>query len=345
MSMRKLNWGVIGLGNVAQKFLEGFYGVENSNLLAIASRDKSKVLKFKSKFKIKEEFIFNEYEDLLNCKDVDIIYISLPNSLHYEWILKSIEKNKKVLVEKPATLNFTEAKKLSEIIKKKKIFFSEGFMYRHDSQIKKIIELIKNNEIGNLLSMESSFGVNILTKKKFFFFEKEKKIDKNSRQFNNELGGGCILDLGCYPTSLSLLICSLVENNDYRNFKITNLNREIGSTGVDINAEAKIIFDNGFNSKVKTSFKKNLGNNTTIKGEKGSIIINNTFMGIKEIRIVLKKRTYEIKNLLNENIFSQEISNISKSILNGSNEVLYPGMQLEETLSNMKILDYWKNEK
>ena len=68
-------------------------------------------------------------------------------------------------------------------------------------------------------------------------------------------------------------------------------------------------------------------------------------MGIKEIRIVLKKRTYEIKNLLNENIFSQEISNISKSILNGSNEVLYPGMQLEETLSNMKILDYWKNEK
>ena len=68
-------------------------------------------------------------------------------------------------------------------------------------------------------------------------------------------------------------------------------------------------------------------------------------MGIKEIRIVLKNRTYEIKNLLNENIFSQEINSISKSILNGSNEVLYPGMQLEETLLNMKILDYWKNEK
>ena len=343
--MTKLNWGIIGLGNVAQKFLEGFHGAENSNLLAVASKSKTKTLKFKNQFKIKKEFIFDKYEDLLNCKDVDVIYISLPNSYHYEWVLRSIEKNKKVLVEKPATLNFVEAQKLGEIIKKKNLFFNEGFMYRHDSQLKKVVELIKNNEIGNLLSMESSFGVNILTKKNFYFFKKEKKIDKNSRQFNNQLGGGCILDLGCYPTSLSLLICSLIKNVNYKKFKITNLVREIGSTGVDINAEAKIIFDNSFNSKVKASFKKNLGNSTIIKGEKGNMIINNTFMGIKEIRIVLKNKTYEIKNLLDENIFSQEITSISKSILNGLKEVSYPGMQLEETLLNMKILDYWKNEK
>jgi hypothetical protein len=142
-----------------------------------------------------------------------------------------------------------------------------------------------------------------------------------------------------------LLICSLIKNINYKKFKITNLVREIGSTGVDINAEAKIIFDNSFNSKVKASFKKNLGNNTVIKGEKGNMFIKNTFIGIKEITIVLKDRTYEIKNLSNENIFSQEISSISKSILNDSNEVSYPGMQLEETILNMKILDYCKNEK
>ena len=74
--MRKINWGIIGLGNVAQKFLEGFQGVENSNLLAIASKNKSKILKFKKQFKIKEEFVFNKYEDILNCEDIDIIYIS-----------------------------------------------------------------------------------------------------------------------------------------------------------------------------------------------------------------------------------------------------------------------------
>lgn len=176
--MQKVNWGIIGLGNVAQRFLEGFFGVRNSNLLAIASKSKSKLLKFKNQFKIKENYVFNNYEELLNCKDIDIIYISLPNSLHYEWILKSFKKNKKVLVEKPATINFLQMQKLSEIIKNGELFFNEGFVYRHDTLIKKIVELIKNNEIGNLISMESSFGVNILTKKKLFFFEKKKKLIK-----------------------------------------------------------------------------------------------------------------------------------------------------------------------
>ena len=110
-----------------------------------------------------------------------------------------------------------------KLLKKKNIFFNEGFMYRHDTQIKKVIELIKNNEIGELLSMESSFGVNILTKKKFYFFQKEKKIDKNSRQFNNQLGGGCILDLGCYPTSLSLLICSLIKNINFNKIPVKHI--------------------------------------------------------------------------------------------------------------------------
>ena len=124
--------------NVAQKFLEGFHGVENSNLLAIASKSKTKTLKFKNQFQINEEFVFNKYEDLLNCKDVDIIYISLPNSYHYEWILKSIEKNKKVLVEKPATLNFEEAQKLSEIIKKKTFFLMKVLCTDMTHKLKKL---------------------------------------------------------------------------------------------------------------------------------------------------------------------------------------------------------------
>lgn len=93
--MKKLNWGVIGLGNIAQKFLEGFSFVRNSNLLAIASKSQSKLSKFKKEFNINDEFVFNNYEDLINCKDVDIVYISLPNSFHYKWILECIHYKKK----------------------------------------------------------------------------------------------------------------------------------------------------------------------------------------------------------------------------------------------------------
>ena len=341
--MKKLNWGVIGLGNIAQKFLEGFSFVRNSNLLAIASKSQSKLSKFKKEFNINDEFVFNNYEDLINCKDVDIVYISLPNSFHYKWILECIHNKKKVLVEKPAFLNYFEAQSIRKIIKEKKIFFTEGFMYRYHPQINKIVNIIKNNEIGKPLSMKSSFGINILTKKKFIFFNKKKKINKESRLFNKNLGGGCILDLGCYPTSFSLLVASLIDNINFQNFKLLNIENEIGETGVDIDAKMEIIFNNTFISEVEASFKKNLGNISIIKGEKGEIIINDTWQGKDGFRVVIGNKTYDINDNGNINIFSYEIESVSKSILNGLSETSFPGMKIDETLTNMKVLDEWKN--
>ena len=342
--MKKINWGVIGLGNIAQKFLESFSEVKNANLVAIASNDKFKLEENKSKFNINNDFVFNDYEKLIMCNKVDIVYISLPNSFHFYWIKKCIENKKKFLVEKPATLNFQEAINLKSIIENNNLFFAEGFMYRYDPLIIKLIELIKSNEIGDLLSLESSFGVNILTKKNFLFFKKKKKIKKNSRQFNKQLGGGCILDLGCYPTSLTILMASLMKNLDYTNFEIKVLNREIGETDVDINSEAEIIFQNGFKSNVKASFKHNLGNNTLVKGKNGEINIKNTFLGIKEIEVNLKNKTYKINKRINKNIYAIEIENISQNILEQKSTVMYPGMRIEETFINMKILESWRND-
>ena len=173
--MRKINWGVIGLGNIAQKFLGSFSEVHNSNLLAISSNDNLKLEQNKTKFRIKNEFAFKGYEKLIQCDEVDIVYISLPNSMHFYWINKCIENKKKFLIEKPATLNLNEAEILKKNLENKNLFFAEGFMYRYDPLIKKVIDLIENNEIGELLSMESSFGVNMLTKKNLFFLLKIKK--------------------------------------------------------------------------------------------------------------------------------------------------------------------------
>lgn len=341
--MKKINWGVIGLGNIAQQFLESFSEVKNAKLIAIASNDKYKLEEYKNKFDINKDFVFNDYEKLIMCSKVDIVYISLPNCFHFYWIKKCIENKKKFLVEKPATINFQEAINLKSIIENNNLFFAEGFMYRYDPLITQMIDLIKSDEIGDLLSLESSFGINILTKKKFFFFKKKRKINKNSRQFSKQLGGGCILDLGCYPTSLTILIASLIKNLDYTNFEIKVLNREIGETDVDINSEAQIIFQNGFKSNVKASFKHNLGNNTLVKGKKGEINIKNTFLGIEEIEVNLKNKKYKINRRINRNIYAIEIENISQSILEQKNDVLYPGMKIEETFVNMKILENWKN--
>ena len=340
--MNKINWGIIGLGNIAQSFSEGFYGVKNSNLLAISSLNKLKIDKFKSKFKIDNKYVFNDYEKLINCKEVDIVYIALPNSYHYKWILKCIENNKRILVEKPAFQNFNEAQKIKKRIKENELFFSEGFMYRYHPQINKILKIINNNEIGELMSMESSFGLNLLTKKKLFFFNKKKKINPKNRLFNKELGGGCILDLGCYPSSFSLLIASQLKKINYNNFQITNVKKEIGETGVEIDSEAELKFENNFNSKIKASFKKDLGSSSVIYGSKGSILINDTWNGDGISKIIGKKTfKYEKNNI--KNIFSYEIESISQKILDGINDSSFSGINLDETILNSKILEDWLN--
>ncbi len=173
--MTKINWGIVGLGNIAKSFASGFINSKNSNLLAIASRSRLKLENFKNHYKIEEKYSFDNYEDLLNCPDIDIVYISLPNSFHYKIIKEAIKSNKNILVEKPATQNFSEILEISNLLIKKKLFFGEGFMYRFHPQIKLILNCINNNEVGELISMDTSFGNNLLTKKKFFFFEKKKE--------------------------------------------------------------------------------------------------------------------------------------------------------------------------
>ena len=173
--MKKINWGIIGLGDIAQSFSEGFHNCDNARLLAVSSKKNEKLDQYKSNFKLEKEYLFNNYEDLIKCGDVDIVYIALPNNLHFQWILKCIEENKNILIEKPAVRKLTEAKKIEKEIIDRNLFFSEGYMYRYYPQIKKVIEILKTNQLGKLISMETTFSNNLLFKKKFFFFKKKKK--------------------------------------------------------------------------------------------------------------------------------------------------------------------------
>ena len=342
--MEKINWGIIGLGNIAQSFSEGFLNVKNARLLAISSSNASKLEYFKNKYKIHNNYIFKRYEDLLNCKDVDVVYIALPNNLHFEWIIKAIKSNKKILVEKPALTNLKNAKIVSDEVINKELFFTEGYMYRYNPQILKTIDIIKSQELGKIISMESSFCKNLLTKKKFLFFEKKKKIDLNNRLFNKHLGGGCILDLGCYPVSFSVLVASLIEGINYKKFKLKNIKRENGYMGVDINAEADICFDENFTSKIRSSFKKHLGSNTIINFEKGDLLIKNTWTGKTEIVKNTKYKKEIIKDKFEKNIYSYEIEKISKDISEGKNKPSFPGVSIMETKINTEIIEKWLND-
>ena len=341
----KINWGLIGLGNISNIFGDAFQNTKNSNLLAIASKNDQRLNTFKQKYFIESNFCFKDYERLIKCDKVDVVYISLPNSFHKEWIDKCLFYKKKILVEKPAFNNFKDAKEVEGKILKEENFFSEGFMYKFHPQFKKIIELVKNNEIGKIVSIKSTFGVNLITKKKFFFFEKKRKIDPKGRLFSKKLGGGCILDLGCYPISFSTSLISLQNEINFEKFVIVNCKKEVGETGVDIDSRLEYIFDNEINVEVASSFKKNIGRKSIIKGTKGTIIVDDTWIDGKTISLVKdnNKKEYKFDNTINP--YTLEIDNVSQSILNKSNCCLFPGTTFNETLINTKILNDWIYEK
>ena len=335
-----INWGIIGLGRIANDFALGFNDLKNANLLSVASKTQKNLIEFKNKFNIDEKYCFSNYEDLIACDEIDIIYIALPHNLHFEWIVKCLENNKKVLTEKPATSSLKDMKKINEILDNKKIFFAEGFMYRYHPQTTKVLSLIKNNEIGDLISMESNFGINLIEKRNIFGF-KRIKINKKNRLFNKSLGGGCILDLGCYPTSLSVLIAKLKDPNNLK-VELKNSKIEYSSTDVDIDSYVDLHFSNGFTSSIGCSFKKNLGKSTKITGTRGSIDIEDSWHCFP-MKIKINDKAITEDQFKFSNIFSYEIESISNSIENKKNEPDYPGISRHDTEINLMMLDKWKS--
>ena len=92
---KKVNWGIIGLGNAAMNFAKASQLTENATLKGISSKNQKKIYNFKELFDVKSKYCFDNYEDLINCSEIEAIYIALPNSMHYDFIVKCIEAKKK----------------------------------------------------------------------------------------------------------------------------------------------------------------------------------------------------------------------------------------------------------
>ena len=339
--MKNISWGIIGLGNVAFQFSRNFSSINNAKLLAVASKDYKKIDLYKKNFSLENKYCFDDYLKLICCEKIDIVYLALPNSFHYEWIVHCINQNKHILVEKPITQNFLQMEKIAKLASTKQVKIIEGFMYKFFPQIEKITDIIKSGEIGKIVKIQSNFGINLLTKKKFFFFYKRRKINLSGRLFNKNLGGGAILDLGCYPVSLTTMMLEKLGFKDLHNFIIKDKKVDKADMDVDVDSKIKIEFVNEVNAELNCSFKKNIGSETKIIGSHGSILINNTWLNPNKILVKSKDREYELIFDRIENAYLNEIEYISKNLYN--NSINKAGMNLHNSLLNMKILDKWKN--
>jgi len=177
-----IRFGILGTASIARALFD--HPLEKVQITAIASRDKRRANEFGDHFGIPKRFA--TYESLLADRDIDAVYIPLPQHLHCEYVVKAAKARKHVLVEKPAALTVAEIRRMVSACKKNRVLFMEGFMYRFMRVHNRAKEIVSAGTIGKLKYVDFNWCFNIHQLRRSAF-----RLDKKS-------GGGALYDLGIY---------------------------------------------------------------------------------------------------------------------------------------------------
>ena len=216
--------------------------------------------------------------------------------------------------------------KIKELFYKKNTQFYEAITYYSHPQTLEILNLINNDEIGEIQKIESNFGF-------------KAKFNPSSRLFDKSLGGGAIFDLGCYPLSFFMLFA---KNPEKIIIKSKTLN--YAKSNVDDDAAAFLDYDNKIEGKIHVSFKTNLNNICAIYGSKGFIKINEPWLPSKNSTIeVSSNKHFYIKSINSKlSIYANQIEKVSESFINKNNK--FNLFDFEKSLINMKLISSWLND-
>lgn len=183
-----VRWGILGAANIAVR--QVIPATQNSPLcsvLAIASRDVHKARGAAESLDIPRAY--GSYDELINDPDIEAIYNPLPNHLHVPWTIRAAERGKHVLCEKPIAMNAAEAEQLLAVQQRTGVQIAEAFMVRTHPQWLAARDLVANGRIGDLRLINGHFTYY--------------KVDPNDVRSNPEWGGGALMDIGCYPITMS----------------------------------------------------------------------------------------------------------------------------------------------
>ena len=186
-----INWGIIGLGNIANQFAADLVLIEEANLVAVASRSIEKATNFGNQYNCPKAY--DSYEALFADDLVDIVYIATPHDSHAELSIRALENGKHVLCEKPMALSYNDATRMIEASKKYNKFFMEAFWTRFMPSVKEVLEKVNQGIIGDVNYVRADFN----------FYADEAA---GGRLFDKKLGGGALYDIGVYPLFLSYIM-------------------------------------------------------------------------------------------------------------------------------------------
>lgn len=319
--MKKIKWGIIGLGFIANKFAQTVTAMDSVELVAVADRDKARSEAFGKAYGVPAEKCYASYEELVRDESIDVVYVAVPHTLHKDISLICLQNGKGVLCEKPVTITADEVKEIIATAEENKVFFMEAMKTRFLPINQKVKQLIAAGEIGEVRLLQADFGF-------------KAPVDPANRLFNKELGGGALLDVGVYNLSYSTFIFGnepeFVSGSLY-----------IGETGVDENVSINLAYPGGKQAQLYGAINLNTVRDATIIGTKGRISVPR--FSNAETATFFKDGKEEIFHMPHEITgFEYEIREVVNCLNNGKlqSEI----MSWEDSIKTMELLDSVKND-
>lgn len=308
--MRQVKWGVLGgSGFARRRSIPAMLQTPNVELVGVASRSQERSEKFKEQFSL--EKVYASYQDMLDDVEIEAVHIPLPNGLHCEWALKALDKGKHVLAEKPFTTTVEDARQIAKVAEDSGLKVMEALMWPFHPQHRTAKKLVADGVIGKVRFVRASFTYMMTAKSGI-------RLDKN-------LGGGSLLDVGCYPVSGARYY---FEEEPTSVHAIGDIHPE---HGVDTNASAilefrsgRAVIDFGFHLPYRTELE--------IVGDLGAIIFPRAWQPFEQAVIYLNDDEIILPPA---NHYINLFEHFSQCILDDTN----PEIDVADAVNQMKALD------
>lgn len=245
-----MRWGFIGTGRIAQRIMEAFELLPESQVVAAYSRDQKEMEGFCSKWRIAKSY--DTIEALAGDEEVEVLYLATPHIVHLEHFQKAVEAGKPILCEKPMGMSKAETEEMVELAGKRNIFLMEGLWTRFFPIYRWLEETIASGRMGKVYNAMVDYSYHA-------------PYDPALRFFRKDLGGGSMRGAGIYPLSLAVTVfgsmpCEIMAMADMRN-------------GVDLRGAALLRFPDGGMAQILSGFQGESVQGANLAFEKGSIWI------------------------------------------------------------------------
>jgi xylose dehydrogenase (NAD/NADP) len=298
MSDDPVRWGIISTAAINRLVIPPAQASEKVDLIAVASRDQARADEYASEWGIKRAY--GSYEALLEDPDVEAVYISLPNSLHCPWSIRALDAGKHVLCEKPMSRREAEVAEAFDVADRTGLYLTEAFMYRHNPQTRKAVELVSDGAIGDLRAVRAAFSFGL--------------DDATNVRLRADVDGGGLMDVGCYCVSG----CRLFAGEPVH----VHGEQVVGSTGVDVVFAGTMRFANDIVGEFDCGLSLPSRDELEVMGSDGSLFLDDPWHARRPVIELRRDGDVDRIEVERADSYGLELENLSDAIRGGGEPLL-----------------------